>query len=122
MNPKHEQFSCLISLPIISGEYKREEIEEPTQSCFDPCSNHHRALMGALQEFGLHCRAHRCLDLVVQFTKASRNVPTIINLIDASHPTKKSPICIYFLHLAELTGRASAMLIVHNTCKSGYPA
>ncbi|KAJ0039646.1 hypothetical protein Pint_27366 [Pistacia integerrima] len=51
-----------------------------------------------------------------------RNVPTIINLLEASHPTKKSPICVYVLHLVELTGRASAMLIVHNTRKSGRPA
>lgn len=51
-----------------------------------------------------------------------RNVPTIINLLDASNPTKRSPICIYVLHLVELTGRASAMLIVHNTRKSGRPA
>lgn len=48
-----------------------------------------------------------------------RNVPTIINLLEASHPTKKSPLCIYVLHLVELTGRSSAMLIVHNTRKSG---
>ena len=47
-----------------------------------------------------------------------RNVPTIINLLEASHPTKKSPICIYVLHLVELSGRASAMLIVHNSRKS----
>ncbi|CAN4097768.1 unnamed protein product [Withania somnifera] len=51
-----------------------------------------------------------------------RNVPTIINLLEASCPTKKSPICIYVLHLVELTGRSSAMLIVHNTRKSGKPA
>ncbi|KAL5720009.1 Cation/H(+) antiporter 15 [Ranunculus cassubicifolius] len=51
-----------------------------------------------------------------------RNVPTIINLIEASHPTKKSPICVYTLHLVELTGRASAMLIVHSTHKSSGPA
>lgn len=51
-----------------------------------------------------------------------RNVPTIINLLEASHPTKRSPICIYVLHLVELTGRASAMLIVHSTRKSGRPA
>ncbi|KAG2711613.1 hypothetical protein I3760_04G084700 [Carya illinoinensis] len=51
-----------------------------------------------------------------------RNVPTIINLLEASHPSKRSPICIYVLHLVELTGRASAMLIVHNTRKSGRPA
>ncbi|XP_073042964.1 cation/H(+) antiporter 15-like [Primulina eburnea] len=51
-----------------------------------------------------------------------RNVPTVINLLEASHPTKKSPIGVYVLHLVELTGRASAMLIVHNTRKSGHPA
>ncbi|XP_047939188.1 cation/H(+) antiporter 15-like [Salvia hispanica] len=48
-----------------------------------------------------------------------KNVPTIINLLEASHPTKKSPICTYVLHLVELTGRSSAMLIVHNGQKSG---
>ncbi|GAB4848247.1 Cation/H(+) antiporter 15 [Ancistrocladus abbreviatus] len=51
-----------------------------------------------------------------------RNVPTIINLLEATHPTKKSPICIYVVHLVELTGRASAMLVVHSTRKSGRPA
>lgn len=51
-----------------------------------------------------------------------RNVPTIINLLEASHATKTSPICVYVLHLVELTGRTSAMLIVHNTRKSGKPA
>lgn len=51
-----------------------------------------------------------------------RNVPTIINLLEASHPSKRSPLCVYVLHLVELTGRASAMLIVHNTRKSGRPA
>ncbi|KAJ8769137.1 hypothetical protein K2173_000912 [Erythroxylum novogranatense] len=51
-----------------------------------------------------------------------RNVPTIINLLEASNPTKKSPMCVYVLHLVELTGRTSAMLIVHNTRTSGRPA
>lgn len=51
-----------------------------------------------------------------------RNVPTIINVIEASNPSKKSPICIYVLHLVELTGRASAMLIAHNARKSNRQA
>lgn len=50
-----------------------------------------------------------------------RNVPTMISILEASHPTKKSPMCIYVVHLVELTGRASAMLIVHSTQKSGRP-
>ncbi|XP_058075784.1 cation/H(+) antiporter 15-like [Magnolia sinica] len=50
-----------------------------------------------------------------------RSVPTIINLLEASRPTKRSPIFVYALHLVELTGRASAMLIVHSTRKNGRP-
>lgn len=50
------------------------------------------------------------------------NVPTINNLLEASHPTKRSPMCVYVVHLVELTGRASAMLIIHSTRKSGRPA
>lgn len=48
-----------------------------------------------------------------------RNAPTIINLLETSNPTKRSPICAYVLHLVELTGRSSAMLIVHNNRKNG---
>ncbi|WOH14508.1 hypothetical protein DCAR_0934027 [Daucus carota subsp. sativus] len=48
-----------------------------------------------------------------------KNVPTIINLLETSNPTKRSPICAYVLLLVELTGRSSAMLIVHSTRKSG---
>lgn len=51
-----------------------------------------------------------------------RNVPTMINLLEASNPTKKSPVCVYVLHLVELSGRTSAMLIVHNTSKPEHTA
>ncbi|KAI3886808.1 hypothetical protein MKW98_017160 [Papaver atlanticum] len=51
-----------------------------------------------------------------------RNVPTITRLLDITHPSKRSPIYVFSLQLVELTGRASAMLIVHNTRKSGRPA
>ncbi|XP_068669010.1 cation/H(+) antiporter 15-like [Aristolochia californica] len=51
-----------------------------------------------------------------------RNVPSFINLMEATHPTKRSPIFVHALHLVELTGRASAMLIVHNTRRSSRPA
>ncbi|RZC91383.1 hypothetical protein C5167_027450 [Papaver somniferum] len=51
-----------------------------------------------------------------------RNVPTITRLLDITYPSKRSPIYVFALQLVELTGRASAMLIVHNTRKSGRPA
>ncbi|XAR72588.1 hypothetical protein NMG60_11019282 [Bertholletia excelsa] len=43
----------------------------------------------------------------------SRNVPTIVNLIEATHPTKRSPISVFSLHLVELTGHGSSRIIVH---------
>ncbi|CAM0947387.1 unnamed protein product [Alopecurus aequalis] len=40
----------------------------------------------------------------------TRNVPSVLSLLDLSNPSKRSPIFIYALHLVELTGRASNML------------
>ncbi|TVU36600.1 hypothetical protein EJB05_18539 [Eragrostis curvula] len=40
----------------------------------------------------------------------TRNVPSVLSLLDLSNPNKRSPIFIYALHLVELTGRASNML------------
>lgn len=59
---------------------------------------------------------------VVACVHSPRNVPTMINLLEASNPTKRSPLCVYVLHLVELSGRTSAMLIVHNTSKPEHTA
>ncbi|KAF7024340.1 hypothetical protein CFC21_036701 [Triticum aestivum] len=40
----------------------------------------------------------------------TRNVPSMLSLLELSNPSKRSPIFIYALHLVELTGRASNML------------
>ncbi|KAK8587677.1 hypothetical protein V6N12_022160 [Hibiscus sabdariffa] len=50
------------------------------------------------------------------------NVPASINLLEALNPTNKSPLCIYVLHLVELTGGSSGMLIVHNAHNSSHMA
>lgn len=42
------------------------------------------------------------------------NVPTIINLLEASNPTRYSPIAVFVLHLMDLKGRASAILVPHH--------
>ncbi|KAJ4767073.1 Cation/H(+) antiporter 15 [Rhynchospora pubera] len=47
-----------------------------------------------------------------------RNVPSIISLLGIANPTKRSPIFVYALHLVELTGRASNMLILHSAANS----
>ncbi|KAI3867944.1 hypothetical protein MKW92_049905 [Papaver armeniacum] len=40
------------------------------------------------------------------------NVPSIVNLLEASNATTYSPICVYTLHLIQLQGRATPLLIV----------
>jgi nucleotide-binding universal stress UspA family protein len=42
------------------------------------------------------------------------NVPMILNLLEASNSTRFSPISIFVLHLVELTGSASAILVPHH--------
>lgn len=39
--------------------------------------------------------------------------PSIINLLEVSHPTLKSPIALYVVHLIQLLGRSSPLLITH---------
>ncbi|KAJ8770268.1 hypothetical protein K2173_012710 [Erythroxylum novogranatense] len=48
-----------------------------------------------------------------------RNVSGMINLLEVSNPTKQSPICVFAVHLVELTGRSSAMMIVHDAQRNG---
>ncbi|KAI3891661.1 hypothetical protein MKX03_004996 [Papaver bracteatum] len=41
------------------------------------------------------------------------DVPRIIRLLEASNPTKLHPLTVYVLHLVELVGRATPLLISH---------
>ncbi|KAI3914472.1 hypothetical protein MKW92_049878 [Papaver armeniacum] len=43
------------------------------------------------------------------------DVPAIMRIIEASNPTKLHPLTIYLLHLVELVGRASPLLISHTS-------
>lgn len=53
---------------------------------------------------------------------SSRNIPTLINLIEASRGTgKREGLCVYAMHLMELSERSSAMLMVHKARKNGLP-
>lgn len=55
---------------------------------------------------------------VVACVHSTRNVYGIIHLLGASNPTKQSPLLVFAIHLVELAGRATAMLIVHGQCKA----
>ncbi|XVE76777.1 hypothetical protein DITRI_Ditri13aG0008000 [Diplodiscus trichospermus] len=45
---------------------------------------------------------------------SSKNLSGLINLLHISSATGKSPVTVFAVHLVELTGRASAMLIFHD--------
>ncbi|XP_060192956.1 cation/H(+) antiporter 18-like [Lycium barbarum] len=52
----------------------------------------------------------------------TRNIPTLINLIEATRGTeKKEGLRVYAMHLLELTERSSAILMVHKARKNGLP-
>ncbi|MCL7022631.1 hypothetical protein MKW94_021301 [Papaver nudicaule] len=49
------------------------------------------------------------------------NVPSLINLIESTRATKKSPLKLYVMHLVELTERSSSIIMVHRARKNGFP-
>ncbi|XP_077235171.1 cation/H(+) antiporter 15-like [Tasmannia lanceolata] len=50
------------------------------------------------------------------------NIPSIINLLEASNSTSENPICVYAIHLVELVGRYIPIFVAHNSQrKSSFP-
>ncbi|KAI3957994.1 hypothetical protein MKW98_020636 [Papaver atlanticum] len=45
---------------------------------------------------------------------SQENVPSILNFLAATNPTKDCSVCIYVLHLVELVGRAASLLVEHD--------
>ncbi|KAI3900441.1 hypothetical protein MKW92_021950 [Papaver armeniacum] len=53
---------------------------------------------------------------------STKNIPTMINLIEASRGSgRQESLCVYALHLTELSERSSAILMVHKARKNGLP-
>ncbi|KAL4570719.1 hypothetical protein LXL04_026380 [Taraxacum kok-saghyz] len=51
-----------------------------------------------------------------------RNLPTIVNIIEASRGTgKKETLTVHAMHLMELSERSSAILMVHKARRNGLP-
>ncbi|XP_061341147.1 cation/H(+) antiporter 18-like [Gastrolobium bilobum] len=52
----------------------------------------------------------------------ARNIPSMINLIEASRGIqKRDALCVYAMHLKELSERSSSILMVHKARKNGLP-
>jgi Kef-type K+ transport system membrane component KefB len=52
---------------------------------------------------------------------STRNIPTIINLMESSRGTRKRGITVYAMHLVELSERSSAICMVHKARRNGMP-
>ncbi|OWM63221.1 hypothetical protein CDL15_Pgr010621 [Punica granatum] len=53
---------------------------------------------------------------------STRNIPTMINLIESSRGTRrKGRLCVYAMHLMELSERSSAISMVHKARRNGLP-
>ncbi|XP_068651988.1 cation/H(+) antiporter 18-like [Aristolochia californica] len=98
-------FTTIITTPIVmaiykparrpSGIYKHRTIERKDQ--------------------GTELRMLACFH-------SSRNIPAIINLIEASRGTNTGMrLCVYALHLMELSERSSAIVMANKARKNGLP-
>ncbi|XP_022770058.1 cation/H(+) antiporter 15-like [Durio zibethinus] len=55
---------------------------------------------------------------VLACVHSTRNLSGLINLLQISNATRNSPIIVFAVHLVELAGRASAMIIFHDKSKT----
>ncbi|XP_031497606.1 cation/H(+) antiporter 19-like [Nymphaea colorata] len=97
-------FTTFITTPLVTAFYKPARKSAPYK---------HRTIQRKNPESQLRILA--CLHSV-------RNVPTIINLIEASRGTRsRRPVGVYAMHLMELSERPSAILMVHKARNNGLP-
>ncbi|CAI0444531.1 unnamed protein product [Linum tenue] len=99
-------FTTFITTPIVMAVYKPAKRESKTEY-------KHRTF--ERQDPSDQFRLLACFH-------SSRNIPGLINLIEASRGTeKRQGLCVYALHLMELSERPSAILMVHKARKNGLP-
>ncbi|PSS02943.1 Cation/H(+) antiporter like [Actinidia chinensis var. chinensis] len=81
--------------PIMSLLYKPKKSFLP---------NKHRAIQRLKQDAELR---------ILACVHEAHSVAGIVNLLEASNPSRRSPIIVFSLHLIQLTGHTTALLIVH---------
>ncbi|KQJ85768.1 cation/H(+) antiporter 19 [Brachypodium distachyon] len=52
---------------------------------------------------------------------SSRNIPTLLNLVESSRGTGRSRLAMYAMHLVELSERSSAITLVQRARRNGMP-
>ncbi|PIN13278.1 putative K+/H+-antiporter [Handroanthus impetiginosus] len=98
-------FTTFITTPIVMAVYKPAETSELDYK--------HRMIQRK--------EANNQLRMLICF-HSTTNIPTLINLIEASRGTgKRGGLRVYAMHLMELSERSSAILMVHKARKNGLP-
>lgn len=97
-------FTTFITTPLVMAVYKPAKLSKSEYK--------HRKIQG--KEPSAQLRMMACF-------YGTRNIPSIINLIEASRGTEKKGVLVYAMHLMELTERTSAIRMVHKARKNGLP-
>lgn len=96
-------FTTFITTPLVMAIYKPARKAIPYK---------HRKIQREKPEDELRILA--CLH-------GTRNIPAMINLIEASRGIRKPALRLYIMHLVELSERSSAIMMVHKARKNGLP-
>lgn len=97
-------FTTFITTPIVIGLYKPARKSAPYK---------HKTIKR--KELDTELRILACFH-------STRNIPTMINIIESSRGTRrKGRLCVYAMHLMELSERSSAVSMVHKARKNGLP-
>lgn len=96
-------FTTFITTPVVTALYKPARKAVPYK---------HRKIQREKPEDELRIMA--CLH-------SARNIPAMINLIEASRGIRKPALRLYIMHLVELSERSSAIMMVHKARKNGLP-
>ncbi|XP_077251247.1 cation/H(+) antiporter 18-like [Tasmannia lanceolata] len=98
-------FTTFITTPIVIAIFK------PARRTSTPYK--HRTIQR--KDRGTQLRIMSCFH-------SSRNIPTLINLIEASRGIdSRAGLCVYAMHLMELSERSSAIRMVHKVRNNGLP-
>lgn len=97
-------FTTFITTPLVTAVYKPARPVAPYK---------HRTIERAT-ESDSEFRVMACFH-------TSRNIPTLINLIESSRGTKRRPLTVYAMHLIELSERSSAISMVQRARRNGVP-
>ncbi|PKU79133.1 Cation/H(+) antiporter 19 [Dendrobium catenatum] len=96
-------FTTFITTPIVMGIYKPARKAAPYK---------HRKI--ERDDTDSQLRILACFH-------GSRNIPTLINLIESSRGTRHRGVTVYAMHLMELSERPSAIFMVHKARRNGLP-